>query len=186
MASDAAVVAGTSPMPVQWFCTGTPSTNDHRKRGRVVELEPGPGVADRRADLGPVAHDARIGEAAGDVVVVERGDPHRVEAGEAAGVALALVQDRRPRQAGLGALEEHELEQPAGIALRARPTRCRGRRRTAGCPRPSCSAVVPSSSVTAACTPRPRPRRPCRRAAPTPRPSSGPGGGRRRRRRRPR
>ena len=30
MASDAAVVAGTSAMTVQWFCTGTPSTNDHR------------------------------------------------------------------------------------------------------------------------------------------------------------
>ena len=74
MASDAAVVAGTSPMPVQWFWTGTPSTKPHRNADRVVELEPGPGVADRRVDLGPVAHDAGVGEAAGDVVVVERGD----------------------------------------------------------------------------------------------------------------
>ena len=47
---------------------------------------------------------------------VEPRDPLRVEAGEGAPVALALVQDRRPRQPGLRALEHEHLEEVARVA----------------------------------------------------------------------
>ena len=52
---------------------------------------------------------------------VEGGDGDRIEPGEGGAVALALVEDRRPRQPGLGAFEDEELEQHARVALRDAP-----------------------------------------------------------------
>ena len=178
------------PAAVQWFCTGDPV--DERSTGRppgrraratpwrcrpprstLARLRTMPGSARQRS----TSSSPKAATTAGS-----KPAKHRA-------VALALVQDRRPRQPGLGALEDQELEQPPGVALAARPTRCRGSRRTPVVGRrPSRSAHAARSSTSRsspACRPRPRPRRPSRRGAPTPRPSSGPGGGRRRPRRRP-
>jgi hypothetical protein len=83
----------------------------------VVELQPRPGVADGRRNLGPVADDARVGEAPRHVVVVEGGNSGRVEVGEGPPVAGSLVEDRRPRQPGLRTFEDQELEQHLRVAL---------------------------------------------------------------------
>ena len=88
----------------------------HEGRPRVVQGERRPRVADRRGDLRPVADDARVGEEPRDVRVAERRDGGDVEPRERLPVALALAQDRRPRQAGLGALEDEQLEQVALVA----------------------------------------------------------------------
>ena len=64
---------GGTPLPVDRRAVDErPEVTD-----RIVELEPRSGVADRRIDLRPVAHDSGIGETAVDVVVAE---PEGIEA----------------------------------------------------------------------------------------------------------
>src|SRR5262245_60690724 len=78
---------------------------------QALELEDAAGIVDGRLDLEPVADDAGIGEQALDLLVREAGDFRRVEAAERLAIALTLAQDRRPREAGLRALEREHLEQ---------------------------------------------------------------------------
>src|SRR6185437_13678909 len=79
------------------------------------------GVAHRRVDLEAIAHDARIPAQAGAGPGVEARHLARVEAHERAAVTGALVQDGRPRQPGLRALERQHLEQPPLIVHRTAP-----------------------------------------------------------------
>ena len=57
-----------------------------------------------------------IGEQPLDVVGAEARDGLHVEPGEGTPVALALAQDRRPREAGLSAFEDQHLEEMAVVA----------------------------------------------------------------------
>ena len=82
---------------------------------RVVLLEPRACIRDRGLDLEPVAHDPRILK---QLLRVQARHARRVEPGERLPVPLALVQDRRPRQTGLRALEDQQLEQVTRIAGR--------------------------------------------------------------------
>jgi hypothetical protein len=78
-------------------------------------------VRDRRLDLQPVADDARVGEQPLDVAWAESGDCLDGETGERAPVTGPLVQDRRPRQPGLGALEDEQLEEMPLVVRRDAP-----------------------------------------------------------------
>ena len=90
---------------------------DHRREIRVERAvlggrrQEGRRVADRRVDLGPVAHDPGVGHQPRPVGVVEARPRPRVEPAERRAERLALAQDRRPRQAGLERLEGEPLEQ---------------------------------------------------------------------------
>src|SRR4029453_19111067 len=84
-------------------------------------LEHGLGVGDRRLDLEPVADDARVTHEPVDVARPELRHLLRVEAGERAAGAVAFVQDRRPREACLGALEDEHLEEVPLVARRYAP-----------------------------------------------------------------
>src|SRR5262249_19623806 len=72
-------------------------------------------------DLEPVADDARIPEQAAHLAGTEARDLLGIEAGERRAVGLALVEDRAPREAGLGALEDQELELLAIVVDRRSP-----------------------------------------------------------------
>ena len=78
---------------------------------RHVERERRPGVPDHGLDLAAVADDAGVAEQPLDVAFAEAGDRLDVPAGERGAVALALVQDRRPGEPGLRALEVQQLEE---------------------------------------------------------------------------
>ena len=82
----------------------------------VTQYQARPGVVDRRPDLRPVADDARIRQQPRHIVVPERGDRLDIEPGERGAIPLALAQDRRPRQPGLGAFKRQHLEQVALVA----------------------------------------------------------------------
>ena len=86
------------------------------------------GVGDRRLDLEPVADDAGVAEQAFDVGGAEGGHGRDAEPGEGRPEALALAQDRQPRQAALERLEGEPLEQAVVVRDRAGPTPRRGRR----------------------------------------------------------
>ena len=111
------MVAGTSPSRDQRFCTGEPSTKSHRKATGSSSSSQARALPTAAVTLARLRTMPGSAEAALDVVGAEGGHGRRVEPGEAAGVAVALVQDRRPRQPGLGALEDDELEQPPRVAL---------------------------------------------------------------------
>jgi hypothetical protein len=76
------------------------------------------GVGHGGLDLLAVAHDGRISEQPGHVVVVEAGHEVRGEIGEGASIARPLGQDQGPRQPGLGSLQLEQLEQRALVAHR--------------------------------------------------------------------
>ena len=120
MARDSSVSDGTSPGPSIRLLRGTPPTNDHRCSTRLDPAACRASVAlrvvDRRLDLGAVPDDARVGEEALDVLVAEGRHGGGLEAGEGGTVAVALAQDRVPRQAGLGTLEDEQLEHVALVA----------------------------------------------------------------------
>jgi hypothetical protein len=75
----------------------------------------GAGVLDDPGDLEPVADDAGIGEERPDPGRAVGGDLPRIEAIEGPAVARPLPEDGDPREAGLGALEAQELEEPAVV-----------------------------------------------------------------------
>ena len=87
----------------------------------ALDREEGPGVGHRGVDLQAIAHDARIPAQSGAGAGVEARHLARVKARERAAVAGALVQDGRPRQPRLRALERQHLEQPPLIVQRAAP-----------------------------------------------------------------
>ena len=72
-------------------------------------------------DLPLVADDARVAEEALHVPGAEPRHGLRVEAGERLSVALALVQDRRPGEAGLRSLEDEQLEEVPVVVRRHAP-----------------------------------------------------------------
>ena len=90
-----------------------PVRRDERGQGAALAAEAldGPRVADGRQDLGPVAHDARVGHEASHVALVEGGHERGIEAAEGGPEAVAPVQDERPAEAGLEALQGEALEQ---------------------------------------------------------------------------
>src|SRR5436190_19657990 len=78
-------------------------------------------VRDRRVDLQAVPHDPRITEQALALSLVESRDLLRVEGGKGLPIALALAEDRRPREPGLGALEDEHLEEVPVVVGRGAP-----------------------------------------------------------------
>jgi hypothetical protein len=87
----------------------------------ALHLEHALRVVHRGVDLEPVAHDAGIHHQGCDLALAVASDQRRVEAVEHLAVAPALLQDREPRQAGLGTLEHQELEQLAIVVQRHAP-----------------------------------------------------------------
>src|SRR5690606_5453528 len=65
-----------------------------------------------RDDLAAMAHDAGIGEAAGDVLLAERRHLVEIEAGKGSAEAFPLAQDGQPGQARLEPFQADLLEQP--------------------------------------------------------------------------
>src|ERR1700737_1244858 len=68
-------------------------------------------VRDGRLDLEAVAHDAFVLEQLAALRLAERGDLAGIESGEGSPVGLSLAQDGAPGEAGLGPLEDEELEE---------------------------------------------------------------------------
>src|SRR5690554_4222977 len=94
------------------------------QRALLLDHLEGPGrVVDGGPDLPLVTDDPGIGEEAGDVVIPEPGDLHRVEPGEPGPKGLPLAEDGDPREARLKALEADLLEQPVVVGDRATPLR---------------------------------------------------------------
>src|SRR5436190_3024806 len=89
-----------------------------QRRLRLPQRDSRPRVRDRRLDLAAMADDARVLEQALDVRLAEAGDGLGVEPCERGPEALALAEDRQPREAGLEALEAKPLEQAALVADR--------------------------------------------------------------------
>ena len=87
----------------------------------VAQGDGGPGVGDGRLDLAAVADDAGVAEQPLDVGVGVGRDDVGVEVGEGGAEVRALAQDRRPRQAGLEALEADPLVEAALVADRHAP-----------------------------------------------------------------
>ena len=87
----------------------------------VDQLDGAARVVDRRGDLAAVTHDARIGEQALHVTIVEAADHARVEAGERLTEVVALAQDGQPRQPGLEPLEAELLVEPVVVGDRPAP-----------------------------------------------------------------
>jgi hypothetical protein len=92
-----------------------------QRGARFAEGERRACIRDRRLDLAPVTDDRGVRKQPLDVALSEPGDPLRVEAAERRPEALALAQDRQPRQPGLEALERQPLVQAPLVADRAAP-----------------------------------------------------------------
>ena len=84
---------------------------------RHVERERRACVSDRGLDLAAVADDAGVSEQPLDVALAEARDRLDLPARKSLPVALPLVQDRRPGEPGLRALEVQQLEQPSFVPL---------------------------------------------------------------------
>src|SRR5262249_23336090 len=79
----------------------------------LLDVEKRLRVLDRRFDLRPVAHDARVRQQRRDLPLVVAGDLPWIEAVEGAPVGVALAEDRAPAQPRLRPLEDEELEEDA-------------------------------------------------------------------------
>ena len=125
IAFERSVSAGICETVRQRLTIGLPV--DERPEVRVeaalalLRLEDARRVVHRRLDLQPVADDPGIGEQALDVLRAEARDDRRIEARERAPIALALVEDRRPRESCLRALEREHLEQMDVVVRRDSP-----------------------------------------------------------------
>ena len=123
------------------------------RRPVALERQDRPGVVDRRLDLRAVAHDPGVEHQPVDVVGAEGRHRLRLEPRERRPVPVALPQDRRPREARLGALERQHLEQVPSIARRQPPLLVVVARGRAGrSSRPSRSAAFrrwPSTGILA-------------------------------------
>src|SRR5579872_1510173 len=78
-------------------------------------------VGDGGHDLGAVAHDSGLAHQPGDLRCLEARHARRIEPGECFAVVLALAQDRDPREPGLSAFEDQELEQTAIVVNGSSP-----------------------------------------------------------------
>src|SRR5208283_1813170 len=81
----------------------------------VPDLEERPGVSDRALHLSAVADDAGIAKQPLDVDRPETRDCFRLEATKGVAIAVPALEDREPAQAGLGGLENQELEVTAVV-----------------------------------------------------------------------
>ena len=88
---------------------------------RQVDVQRRARVGDRRLDLQAVADDPGVGHQPRHVVLAELGHARDLEARERRAEALALAQDRDPRQPGLEGLERHPLVQRPGRSRTGRP-----------------------------------------------------------------
>src|SRR5690606_10589396 len=77
----------------------------------ALHTQKGFGVLDRTFDLEPVAHETRVLQELLDARLRKERHPVGVEAGKCLTVMLPLAEHGLPRQAGLRALEDQELEQ---------------------------------------------------------------------------
>jgi hypothetical protein len=91
------------------------------QRLRLAQSDRGLGIRDRGLDLAAVTHDRGVCQEPGDVPLAERGDPDGLEAFECGPEALALAQDRQPREARLEPFEAQPLVETALIADGAPP-----------------------------------------------------------------
>jgi hypothetical protein len=94
---------------------------DVKRSELVLHGEKRTGVVDGGGDLEAVADDARIAEQGGPAAGVEPCHAGGVEVLVHLAVAIALAEDGLPTQAGLGALEDEELEQGAVVVDRHAP-----------------------------------------------------------------
>jgi len=76
----------------------------------VPDLEECPGVTDGRLDLEPIPYDPGVLQNLVDPLIRKAGNLLGVEVSEQPTVAVTLVEDRRPAQPGLRALEDQEFE----------------------------------------------------------------------------
>src|SRR5690606_31370475 len=96
-----------------------PSPEVAGQRALLFDHLEGPGrVVDGGPDLPLVTDDPGIGEEAGDVVIPEPGDLHRVEPGEPGPKGLPLAEDGDPRDARLKGLESYLSGQPVCVGYR--------------------------------------------------------------------
>ena len=92
------------------------------KRAELLRsLQKGAGVGNRRLHFQAVADDARIFQQRGDFRRSEARHLFGVEFRECAAVVFALVQDGRPTQSGLRALQNQEFKMPRLFAHRRAP-----------------------------------------------------------------
>jgi len=77
----------------------------------AVQCHERPRIGDDALDLAAVAYDRRVRDQAVDAAGIEPRDARRVEPGERLAVAVALREDRAPRETGLRAFERQEFEQ---------------------------------------------------------------------------
>src|SRR5262249_12909064 len=83
--------------------------------------EEGARVAHRGVDLQAVAHDGTVAPQRSATPSIETCYAPHIEVSEGAAVARALMQDRRPREPCLGALEREHLEEAPVIVPRPPP-----------------------------------------------------------------
>jgi len=81
------------------------------------------GIRDRRIDLEPVAHDARILHQPGALFPAEARDFVWIEAGKRLAVVFAFLEYRVPRQSRLRAFEDQEFEPQTVVMDRNAPLR---------------------------------------------------------------
>ncbi len=99
-----------------------PASDEGPHQGaEVADVEEGPGVADECVDLRAVADDARVRQERRAVGIAIGGHALRVESVERVAVPVAPAQDRDPGEAGLGALQAQQFEQPMRVAHRHTP-----------------------------------------------------------------
>src|SRR5258706_3869916 len=87
----------------------------------LLHGEKGFRVADGALDFQPIADDPRILQQYPFPARIETRDLSRIESRERLPVVLALLQDRFPREPGLRAFEDQELEQDAIVVHRHAP-----------------------------------------------------------------
>src|SRR6267143_2560133 len=78
-------------------------------------------VPERCGNLDAVANDSAVGQEPLQVPPLVTGNLSRVEAFERGTIMFTLPQDSHPREPGLRALEDQELEQPSIVVLRDSP-----------------------------------------------------------------
>jgi hypothetical protein len=76
----------------------------------ALALDTAPRVGHSRLDLEPVSHDSRISEQSFDALLRKTRNLFYIEISKGLAVPLTLVEDRRPAQTRLGALEHQEFK----------------------------------------------------------------------------
>ena len=124
-ASDSGVFAGTSDSDRHALRRGAPPTKVQTHASKLPNsrctARKALRVADGALDLAAMADDAGVRHQPVDARASRSGRRGRGRSRERGAVAVALVQDRRPRQPSLRALEHQELEEHAVVVHRHAP-----------------------------------------------------------------